>query len=248
MGENKFKSREAKQESKQEAPKSRSPEQVGKLFSISWPATVEEIVGQPVHYALVLDFSGFKKIIDVLGGIGVDVEISLVDEKYPIPGKEDDKCDGDPEFKCRYETLHFVQGKQVMDGETALKFVRSRNAEGDEGTDFARQARQQKVIFAIKEKVLSKEILFSPKKLKALKNAVLESTQTDIPPNAAAILARRTLQAKDAVESSILPEELLINPPKSLKYDNLYVFIPKDNSWDGIHKWIKCTLNSEGCN
>src|SRR3990167_8435877 len=46
MGENKFKSREAKQESKQEAPKSRSPEQVGKLFSISWPATVEEIVGR----------------------------------------------------------------------------------------------------------------------------------------------------------------------------------------------------------
>ena len=46
MGENKFKSREAKQESKQEAPKSRSPEQVSKLFSISWPATVEEIVGR----------------------------------------------------------------------------------------------------------------------------------------------------------------------------------------------------------
>ena len=210
-------------------------------------STVEEIVGLPVHYALVIDFSGFKEIIDVLGGIEVDVERSFTDEKYPIPGKEDDKCDGDPDYKCRYETVHFAQGNQVMGGETALKFVRSRNAEGDEGTDFARQARQQKVITAIKEKVLSKEILFSPKKLKALKDAVLESTQTDIPPSASAILARRTLQSKDHMKSAILSETLLINPPKSPKYDNLYVFIPKDNSWDEIHKWVKCTLEKGEC-
>src|SRR3989344_7876927 len=91
-------------------------------------ASVEEIVGQPVHYAVVVDFNGFKKIIDILGGIEIDVEMSFTDEKYPIPGRENDLCDGDKEYKCRYETIHFAQGKQVMSGETALKFVRSRNA------------------------------------------------------------------------------------------------------------------------
>ncbi|KKQ53361.1 MAG: cell envelope-related transcriptional attenuator [Microgenomates group bacterium GW2011_GWC1_38_12] len=155
---------------KKQPPAQRASGLEGSGGMILAKSSVEEIVGQPVHYALVLDFSGFKKIIDVLGGVEVDVERSFSDEKYPIPGREDDLCNGDPEFKCRYETLNFVQGKQFMDGETALKFVRSRNAIGDQGTDFARQVRQQKVITAIKDKLLSKEILLSPKKLTKLFN------------------------------------------------------------------------------
>src|SRR3990170_5959163 len=65
---------------------------------------VEDILGQPIHYAVVLDFNGFKKVIDVLGGIEVEVERAFVDEKYPIEGKENDECGGDKEFKCRYES------------------------------------------------------------------------------------------------------------------------------------------------
>ncbi|KKR38147.1 MAG: Cell envelope-related transcriptional attenuator [Candidatus Woesebacteria bacterium GW2011_GWB1_40_101] len=55
-------------------------------------STVEEIVGEPVHYGLVLDFNGFVKIIDVLGGINVMVERAFVDEMYPIAGRENDQC------------------------------------------------------------------------------------------------------------------------------------------------------------
>ena len=117
-------------------------------------SVVEEVVGKPIQYAVVIDFSEFKKIIDILGGVNVNVEHSLVDNKYPIAGKEDDPCGGDPELKCRYETVEFREGLQRMDGETALKFARSRNAEGDEGTDFARAARQQKVIEALKDRIL----------------------------------------------------------------------------------------------
>lgn len=59
-------------------------------------SSVEEIVGQPVHYGAVIDFTAFKQVVDVLGGIEVQVESSFVDEKYPIPGKENDECGGDP--------------------------------------------------------------------------------------------------------------------------------------------------------
>ncbi|OGM21384.1 hypothetical protein A2863_03020 [Candidatus Woesebacteria bacterium RIFCSPHIGHO2_01_FULL_38_9b] len=208
-------------------------------------STVEEFVGQPVHYGLVLDFSGFKKIIDILEGIEVDVENSFTDERYPIAGRENDLCEGDPEYRCRYETLRFAQGKQMMDGDTALKFVRSRNAQGDEGTDIARARHQQKVIAAIKDKVLSKEIILSPRKLLVLKDVVLESIETDIAPSAASILARRFLQSKDVIKSQVLSEELLLNPAKSPKYDNLYVFIPEDESLDQIHKWIECVIATE---
>ena len=210
-------------------------------------ASVEEILGQHVHYAVVLDFSGFKKIIDVLGGVEVDVEVSFVDKKYPIPGREDDLCDGDPEYGCRYETLHFVQGKQVMDGETALKFARSRNAEGDEGTDFARQKRQQKIIEAVKSKILDRSTLLSPKKLLEIKEAFLSTLETDIGENEGAVLARGFLNSKDNISSYVLPEELLINPLKSAQYDNLYVFIPKDEGWGEVHKWVMCALSGGEC-
>lgn len=210
-------------------------------------SSVEKIVGQPVQYGVVVDFTGFKEIIDVMGGIEVDVETSFVDEKYPIPGRENDECDSDPEYKCRYETIGFTRGKQLMDGETALKFARSRNAEGDEGTDFARAVRQQKVLSALKDKVMSREIIFSPKKLLEIKKVLENSVESDIDADAAAVLARLVFNAKNNINSHVLPEDFLINPPKSLRYDNLYVFIPKDTTWDEVYKWVECVMKNKDC-
>ena len=218
-------------------------------------SSVEEILGQHVHYAVVLDFSAFKKIIDVLGGVEVEVETSFIDEKYPITGKENDLCDGDSDYKCRYETLRFVQGGQMMDGETALKFARSRNAEGDEGTDFARQKRQQKIIKAIEERILNREILLSPTKLFQLKNAFLSNIETDIKEDETSVIARYFLNSRNNLASHVLPEELLDNPPKLSKYDNLYVFVPKKEdpsassglSWSEVHEWVVCVYNNKEC-
>lgn len=210
-------------------------------------SSVEEIIGQPVHYGLVVDFEGFKETIDVVGGVMVDVENSFTDEWFPIPGREDDECDGDLEYKCRYETIRFEKGRQMMNGETALKFVRSRNAEGDEGTDIARASRQQRLIAAIKEKALSREIIFSPKKLLEIKDVLAKYIETDIDANAAAILARRIYEAKDNINYHVLSEDFLINPPKSYRYDRLYVFIPKAESWNDVHEWVKCTLGISAC-
>lgn len=210
-------------------------------------SSVEEIIGQPVHYGVVLDTSGFKRIIDALDGVSVDVEREFVDDRYPILGKENDFCDGDPEFKCRYETIHFQVGSQYMDGETALKFVRSRNAPGDEGTDLARSSRQQKVIQAIKEKVLTRDVLLSVRKLTLLKEAVLESTETDMPGSVAAIIGRRIFDGESKIRTFVLSDEFLENPPKSPKYDNLYVFLPKEGNWEKVHEWVLCVLGGD-CN
>ncbi|OGM60848.1 hypothetical protein A2892_04300 [Candidatus Woesebacteria bacterium RIFCSPLOWO2_01_FULL_39_10b] len=205
-------------------------------------SVVEEIVGQPVQYAVIFDFEAFKKVIDTLSGIEVEVENSFADKKYPIAGRENDLCGGDSEYKCRYETLRFTQGKRFMDGETALKFVRSRNAEGDEGTDLAREKRQQKVVAAIKDKVLSREILLRPKKWFELRDVALRYVETDLDNSALAILARRFYQSRDNINSQVFPEDLLENPQKSPKYDNLYVFIAKGGSWSEVQKWIESNL------
>jgi LCP family protein required for cell wall assembly len=209
--------------------------------------TVEKIVGQTIQYGIVIDLEGFQEIVDVLGGIGVYVENSFTDNKYPISGKENDICGGDPELKCRYESVYFEHGLKTMDGEAALKFIRSRNAEGDEGTDFAREARQQKIISAVKDKVLSPEVLLSPQKLSKLKSAILKHVEEDITPDSIAVIARVFFNARNNIKTDVLPEEFLVSPPKSPKYDNLYVLIPKNNNmslnkgqgWEDIQKWIR---------
>lgn len=206
-------------------------------------SVVEEIVGQPIHHGLVIDFSGFKKVIDVLGGIDVEVENSFVDNKYPIGGKENDDCNGDKEYKCRYETVEFEKGIQTMDGETALKFVRSRNAEGDEGTDIARAKRQQEVFSAIKNKALSPSTLFSVKKISNLTKIAYESIETDVLKSTSSVLIRRFLETSKKMKSLVIPEDFLENPPLLERYDFLYVFVPKQNDWINVHEWVKGLLN-----
>jgi anionic cell wall polymer biosynthesis LytR-Cps2A-Psr (LCP) family protein len=130
-----------------------------------------------------------------------------------------------------------------MDGSTALKFVRSRHAVGDEGTDLAREARQQKVISAIKQKILDPQTLLDPKKVKMLMQVLEKYVETDMPQEDAAAVARYAFESSANVKSFVLPENLLINPSRSSLYDNQYVFIPVGGNWDKVHGWINEQLN-----
>jgi LCP family protein required for cell wall assembly len=114
--------------------------------------TVERITGQEIQYYAMVDFRAFVEIIDTIGGVDVNVENSFTDYRYPL-GKG-------------YQTVSFKAGPQTMDGETALIYSRSRHSlQNNEGSDFARAKRQQKVIVALKDKILSSESLGSPKTL-----------------------------------------------------------------------------------
>lgn len=155
---------------------------------------VNHITGKYVDGYLGVDFDGFIQFIDMIGGIDVIVDTSFVDTEYPVDGKEDEACghtdaeitsftataSGDMQlrdfFPCRYETLNFTAGQTHMDGKTTLKYARSRHSLED-GTDFGRASRQQKVIQAVKEKVLS--IGFIPKIIPVM-NELKKHLKTDI--------------------------------------------------------------------
>lgn len=205
---------------------------------------VGKITGQPIQYGVVVDFSAFKDIVDAIGGVNVDVKRPFVDKFYPVEGKENDTCGGDKTYACRYETVIFDSGVQYMDGETALKYVRSRHAEGEEGTDLAREARQQKVIEAIKEKILQPKKYLSVKNIKTLLSIGNKYIETDIDIPVAGFLARKILDNIKSVSQSSIPEDLLIVPLTSDIYDNLYVFIPKmgNGNWGEIQSWFSQTL------
>jgi hypothetical protein len=73
---------------------------------------------------------------------------------------------------------------------------------------------------------------------------VRESVETDIGASTGAILARRLYQTRNTIESHVLPEDLLINPPIQYRYDNLYVFVPEAGDWGEVHSWIEDVLSS----
>lgn len=205
---------------------------------------VETIIGVPINYALVLDFSSFREIINALGGVKIDVANSFTDNLYPIEGREEDICGGDKEFKCRYETVYFEKGVNNMDGTMALKFVRSRNGDNNENTDIAREARQQKVISAIKNKILSKSTLLNPFKLYRVWKVVRASVETDMDFSAMVVLGKEMLEIDGNIQSSTLPEGILISPPENQRYDYQYVFVPKTGDWKELQGWIKSILPS----
>lgn len=207
-------------------------------------SAVSEILNQPVHYAAVLDFSGFKEAIDVIGGIDLNIPHGFTDPQYPVPGKETALPETD-----RYEVLTFVAGQQHLDGDTALKYVRSRQAEGEEGTDYARAQRQQRVVLAFKDELLSPTNFLNLRKISALKKILQNSVETDLPsaslPDLAKLAAKidqsqiRTGIIDQGSDSEDIPS-LLYNPPISLY--GQWVLLPVNNDWQPIYKHVEAII------
>lgn len=204
--------------------------------------SVKTITGISPNNTVVVDFSLFKDAIDAIGGIEVDVENSFVDNRYPIEGREEDLCNGDFTYACRYETLTFNVGTTQMNGDTALKFVRSRNSEGDEGTDLARAKRQQKVISAIQNKMLSGDVLFNVSSLKKLYEVVVSHVETDIDQKTAISLAKLVIGSRDNVNYISIPEDMIEVSQNNKKYDKQYVFLPKSGNWLSFRNWLKDSI------
>jgi anionic cell wall polymer biosynthesis LytR-Cps2A-Psr (LCP) family protein len=225
-------------------------------------SAVSEVIGQQVDYVFVFDFSLFGRIIDTLEGVDVNVERSFDDYLYPVEGKEDDTCGlssaaataaassiideagAAAAFPCRYEHISFTAGLQRMDGATALKYVRSRHAVGEEGTDFDRSRRQENIILAIKNKLLSKEVMRHPRTLLNLYNLVFSSMVTDFPADKHPALFRLALSIKDGTQRtfSLKEPDQLENPPISAKYDFQWVLIPKENNPQLLHQSVSSLL------
>ncbi|KKQ76940.1 MAG: LytR family transcriptional regulator, partial [Candidatus Daviesbacteria bacterium GW2011_GWF2_38_6] len=139
-------------------------------------------------------------------------------------------------FSCRYEHVRFEKGLMHMSGAVALKFVRSRHGTNGEGSDFARSARQQKVIDAVRKKILSFETLTDPQKISDLVKTLGKSIDMDI-------------SVKDAIEfcqSFVLDDRksLLVHPDAS-GYGGAFVLISQDDDFSIIHDYVRKILKEE---
>lgn len=127
--------------------------------------TVSSFIGRPVDYFVRVNFDGFREIIDLIGGIDLDVPYTIHDEQYPTAD-------------YGVEVFHLDAGLQHLDGATALKYARTRHTDGD----YSRARRQQDIIRAVADRVLSAGMIAqllprTPQLMLALQNSI----QTDIP-------------------------------------------------------------------
>ena len=136
--------------------------------------TVADLTGYPVDYYVRVRFDGFQQIIDLLGGIDIDVPREIRDDLYP-------------DNNYGYDPLYIPAGWQHMDGELALKYARTRHIDDDYG----RARRQQQVIMAIKNRVMETgELAALLPRLPGLSIALANTVQTDMPVDKALALAR----------------------------------------------------------
>ncbi|MFE1790810.1 LCP family protein [Streptomyces sp. NPDC059525] len=119
--------------------------------------TVEKMTGIRVDHHMVVDFGGFKKMVDAVGG----VEVCL---RRPVDDAE--------------AHLRLPAGRQVLGGEQALGFVRARYSLGN-GSDTERMERQQQFLGSLWEKVSSNGVLLNPAKLYPVLDAATSSVTTD---------------------------------------------------------------------
>jgi polyisoprenyl-teichoic acid--peptidoglycan teichoic acid transferase len=131
---------------------------------------VEGISGLKIPYFAVIDFKGFEKTIDRLGGVDVEVERTFTDYTFP------DNSNG------YLPAVTFTKGPEHMDGTRALIFARSRHAAGPEGSDFARSQRQQKIVTAAKTKVVDLNLVTDAGTINDLASVVGDHFHTNLSP------------------------------------------------------------------
>jgi LCP family protein required for cell wall assembly len=151
--------------------------------------TVAGTLGVPVHGYVRVDFDGFRAVVDAVGGIDVVVGEGIVDNAYPT---ED------------YGTMRIdiPAGMQHMDGETALRYVRSRHR----SSDFDRAARQQQVLVALARR-LSNPATWP--RLPAVFRALILHVDTDIGPGEVIQLAVTGLRVgPEGIEHHVIDQDM----------------------------------------
>lgn len=124
-------------------------------------AIMGTLYGLDIRYFVEVNFEGFIRVVDALGGVTINVQIPVVDDRYP----------GENGW---LERIYIPSGIQHMDGRQALRYARSRHS----STDFDRGLRQQRVLLSMREQADPQALIpHLPELIEALKQAV----RTDIP-------------------------------------------------------------------
>lgn len=181
--------------------------------------TVSKVLDLPIHYYVRIDFAGFQKFIDALGGVTIDVPKALYDPLFP-----DAKMVG-------YDPFSVKAGVQTMNGSTALKYARSRETT----SDFDRAARQQLIILAVRGKLASANVIANPQKISELSTILGDHVRMDL---SLTDLQHLLEIVKDVDQNQIATKVLDNGPDGPLKSisDGGYYLVPKTGNFKEIQR------------
>ncbi len=224
----------------------RTPEEPSKFVK----QVVQEITGVPIHNVVVLKLSTVAEIIDVVGGLDIEVKRSFEDDFFPRSGV-DVRTVRDP--KLLYETVRFSQGIEHMSGERALVYLRSRHSTDDiEGTDEGRIARQKQIIQSLFSTLMHKDVLTNPVtlgKLYAIYARDIESSLSveDGAASVRALIESMSKQNQSQIafsQHSISFQEkgnkgALFHPTNLKAYGGQWVYVPVKPDFSGVKQEIQ---------
>ncbi len=186
---------------------------------------VADVTGLTVTGWVLQDFQGFRDLIDAMGGVDLDVPRTF-SAQYPV--------NDNPDVDARWKVIHFDAGKQHMDGERALEYARARYADNpQEGSDFARSARQQLLISAVRQKMASPAgaLRFLP-----VANAAAGAIHTNVSPLdlASFVLGFNAGEARHIALDSVLVD--------GQSGDGQQILLPRSGNYALIADYVKSQL------
>ena len=190
---------------------------------------VGEVTGLPVHYAVRIDFRGFTELIDKVGGIDI-----YLDQPFSEP--EQFKGENALDFSL-------PAGRNHIDGQKALFFVRARYT----SSDFDRARRQQEVLIALKDKLLSLGTLTDFSKINNILDVLGEDVRTDMDVSEMKNFFDLAGKISDPqVKQKVFDtsdEGLLYSSRAETPKGETYILLPVGGNYDKIHEACRNIFN-----
>ncbi len=214
----------------------------------TFPAEVlTDMTGLDFESVLVISLADVQNLIDLVGGVEIDVPKTFTDDQFPRDGV-DVSVETDPVIL--YETITFEEGVQRMDGKKALQYIRTRkSSDPNEGTDESRTRRQRQVLTALANQLTDPNFVANPVNMGRLYRFYAERYQQE------ASLYELGVVAGEVIQNRQLPEfisvempvtaagtatdsaTLFVHPPVE-KYGQ-WVYEPVDPTWQQLREFMQ---------
>jgi LCP family protein required for cell wall assembly len=183
---------------------------------------ISQITGIYIDYAVLFDFEAFRGLVDIVGG----VDVSLA-----VPFEEG--------LQWGSSSFYLPAGENHLDGEAALYYARSRFST----SDFDRSRRQQEIIFALKEKMVSLGFLANPRKINSTLDTIKQHIRTDIQlwdiNDLIKVASAINKVGAGNINTFVIHSENLVYETKQ---NGIYILVPNENTFAGIREKFKTIL------
>ena len=186
---------------------------------------ISKISGQKVTKYISIDFDGIRWLVDAFGGVPVEINNTFTDNSFPDI------------YDTRTTTVSFTKGNEVMNGDRALTFARSRKGDNGEGSDLMRAKRQHQILKGMIKSVENEKSVFFPFDIKDFYTEVILHTQTNVSLDDAIYVFSFYKNINDyQIKSLVLDDKYIYHPENAAPYGGAWVFVAKDFNFSTLHQ------------